>query len=394
MSKIVHVMFACFYKNGFGYQENILPAKHKQLGYEVEIITYNKGGDASYEKEPAPCTYLNQDGIKVHVLATNGSILRAIPLVNLFINVTKGTYEKLEQLNPDIVFIHGINCQDNMEVVRYVKKKHNVKLYVDNHSDFYNAPLNSIKNKIIRYVSGGIKGYRLGKYAEKVWGVSPWRVVYQEKVYSVPHDKCGLLVMGGDEQKIDWNNKKSIRIDVRSKLRIPEDAFVLISGGKIDKAKNIHKLVDAITDINRNNIHLILFGRYEKDMLDMSDKLNSTPNVHFIGWVSADDAYNYFLASDLAVFPGTHSVLWEQSCACGLPGIYKDWEGGFNHVDLKGNCILLSKDTVLGIKEALLSLIDDKDRYDKMREHASIECRKEFSYIEIAKKSINHQQQY
>ena len=49
MNKIVHVMIANFYKNGFGYQENILPAKHKELGYDVEIITYNQGGDASYK---------------------------------------------------------------------------------------------------------------------------------------------------------------------------------------------------------------------------------------------------------------------------------------------------------------------------------------------------------
>ena len=37
MNKIVHVMIACFYKNGFGYQENILPEKHKELGFDVNI---------------------------------------------------------------------------------------------------------------------------------------------------------------------------------------------------------------------------------------------------------------------------------------------------------------------------------------------------------------------
>lgn len=76
MNKIVHVMIACFYKNGFGYQENILPEKHKELGFDVNIVTYNKGGDASYKGGTPPITYLNPDGIPVHVLKDNTSFFK------------------------------------------------------------------------------------------------------------------------------------------------------------------------------------------------------------------------------------------------------------------------------------------------------------------------------
>ena len=134
----MHVMIACFYKNGFGYQENILPEKHKELGFDVNIVTYNKGGDASYKGGTPPITYLNTDGIPVHVLENNLTFLKRVPFVNMFINATLGLYKKLEELQPDIIFVHGICVPDNLEIVRYIENHRNVKLYADNHSDYYN----------------------------------------------------------------------------------------------------------------------------------------------------------------------------------------------------------------------------------------------------------------
>lgn len=388
MKKIVHVMLENFYKNGFGYQENILPVKHQQLGYKVDIITYNKGGEASYYDAPAPCMYLNPDNIPVHVLALNESLLCKIPFVKLFVNVTKGFYEKLEELNPDIIFMHGINLQDNLEVIRFLKKHRNTKLFVDNHSDYYNTPVDNFKAKVLQRFSGGIKGRKLGKIAERVWGVTPWRVIYQQEIYKVPKEKSGLLVMGGDESKIDWDNRLEIRKSIRGKFNIPLDATLVVTGGKIDRTKNIHNLIDAVLDINRNDIHLLIFGRVEKDMEEYFAKITPNSQIHNVGWIPADNAYEMFLASDLAIFPGTHSVLWEQACACGLPGIYKDWDGGFNHVDLKGNCILLQDVSSNNIKQTIAKLVNDDALFRKMKSIAESRCRKEFSYIDIAKKAI------
>ena len=39
--KIVHVIIAAAYKEGFGYQENILPAKHVELGLDTHVVSYN-----------------------------------------------------------------------------------------------------------------------------------------------------------------------------------------------------------------------------------------------------------------------------------------------------------------------------------------------------------------
>lgn len=387
MNKIVHVMVACFYKNGFGYQENILPAKHKELGYDVSIITYNKGGDASYNEAEAPVKYINPDGIPVYVLKSNNSLLKKVPFVNMFVYSTCGLYKQLEKINPDIIFMHGINMPDNLEVIRYKQHHAEIKLFADNHSDYYNAPVRTLKQKIYRRVCGRRIGTLLGKWAEKIWGVTPWRVIYQQEIYGVPPTKSALLVMGGDENKIRISEREEIRDSIRTELKIPKDAFVIITGGKIDRAKNIHILVDAINDLNNDKLYLIIFGRYEKDMIDLKDTIVNK-NIKNIGWIDANETYDYFLASDLAVFPGTHSVLWEQACATGLPALFKDWQGGFNHVDVGGNCLFIKDVNKSSLMEAIDTIYNNHPLYEELKHNAETKARKEFSYIEIAKRSI------
>lgn len=387
MSKIVHVMIDCFYKNGFGYQENILPAKHRQLGYEVDIITYNQGGDSSYYEAQPPVTYINPDSIPVHVLAENKSILSNIPIIVGWVDKTKGLLNKLEELAPDIIFVHGICVHDNLDVIKYKKMRPSTLIFADSHSDYYNTPVKRLGHRIYRYGFGRYIGKKFGTVAEKIWGVTPWRVNYLKEVYSVPQDKTGLLVMGGDDDRIDFVNAESIRNGIRKQLNIPQDSFLIITGGKIDKTKNIHLLIDAVEQIDRDDVHLLVFGRAESDMAEYMGKIDNK-HIHYIGWINSEKCYDYYLASDLACFPGTHSVLWEQACASGLPAIFKDWDGGFSHVDAGGNCVLIKDISTKGIIDAIMPFVNDKEYYNKHKGIASTKGRKMFSYIEIAKKAI------
>ncbi len=93
------------------------------------------------------------------------------------------------------------------------------------------------------------------------------------------------------------------------------------------------------------------------------------------------------ILSDLGVFPGTHSVLWEQSCASALPCIFRRWIG-MQHVDIGGNCILLDDVSVVSIKNTINSVLNNKEKYDDMRDISINKGMKIFSYREIAKKAI------
>ena len=69
------------------------------------------------------------------------------------------------------------------------------------------------------------------------------------------------------------------------------------------------------------------------------------------------------MASDLCAFPGTHSVLWEQACACGLPGVFRDWEG-MHHVDVGGNAVFLKDASAEGIKRLLSDLLSHPEQLE------------------------------
>lgn len=147
MPKLTHIMVCAVYKDGQGYQENILPMKHKALGYDVDIITFDQGGEASHKSDKtAPYTYTSEHGIPVHVLAKRKPIwldriprLRALP--SLYLDKTVGLCDKLEEIKPDIVFVHGIQLHDHYEVLKYAKRHPEVRLYADNHADYYNNPI-------------------------------------------------------------------------------------------------------------------------------------------------------------------------------------------------------------------------------------------------------------
>ena len=244
-----------------------------------------------------------------------------------------------------------------------------------------------MEKKVAASVLLGPEYRKLEPYCEKIWGTLPARVRYMKDIYRVNSDKVELLVMGGDVEDINAEQRAEIRAKVREKYDISESTFLVTTGGKIDRKKNIHLLMEAVSKINNKNVQLVVFGEPNDEMAPEVKRLANADNIKMIGWLSPDEVYDLFYAADLAVFPGTHSVLWENVCACGLPAIFKGTEGE-GHVDMGGNCQFLYKDDASEIKEKLLNIIEDQKVYSKMKKIALERGYSTFSYMEIAKKSI------
>lgn len=379
MKKLIHIVIGASYKDGMGYQENILPVKHKELGFDVVII-----GESYTSKK---IIYHNESGIKTVLLPMNDSILKQMPIIKYIIPQTKGLYDVLVDEQPDIIFIHGVNTPSNNDVIKYYNKHPEISIFADNHIDYYNVKWEKIKQRLIYSTIFHINSKRIAKTCKKVWGVTPWRVDFLKNVFKLSPDKVDLLVMGGDEKYIDWDNKDSIRHNIRQINNIPQNAFLIITGGRIDKTKNIHFLIDAVKTIP--NVHLLIFGKAQPDMEGFISDI-SCDRIHNVGWISPNESYQYFLASDLAFFPGTHSVLWEQACASGVPCVFKDWGNAFSHVDVGGNCLFIKDPNKDSIEAQILEIVNNEDLYQHMLLTASTKARPYFSYIEIAKRAIHY----
>ena len=381
--RILHICLSCFYVRGWGYQENILPRMQGRLGHDIVILAR-----AQDKKEDQVIyidnDYINEDGIPVHILKLKGiGFLRRISTnLRLYSNV----YVKIKEIKPDIIFVHGGQSVSLKDVLKYCKKHPEVSLYIDQHADYYNSPITSLKSRLNAKYLLGRSLCKSPKYVKRYWGTTPWRCKYLNDVYGLPKEKIGLLVMGGDDDKIQFESAKELRHEMRNELNIDDRDFVIVTGGKIDKTKNIHLLMQAVAELDNEKIKLIVFGQPNDQMKPEIETLAKNKNIRFVGWIPADKAYDYFLVSDLGFFPGTHSVLWEQACACGLPCVFKDWEG-MHHVNANGNSAFLTEDSVDYIKNIISDIYVSEEKYEKMKAAAE-SCKKEFFYSEIAKKAL------
>ena len=380
--KIVHLLLGGAYTEGWNYQDNILPKYHKKLGYDVEIIlsqlTHNEKGNVVLSDES---DYFNQDGVYVVRLKEKRNNpsrkFKRFP----------GLYNELVKSSPDILFIHGCQFLDVDVVVKYLKSHKSVKVYVDNHADFSNSATNWLSRNILHKVIWKRSAHMILPYVRKFYGVLPARVDFLRNVYNLPSEKVELLVMGADDEKVEQALKPEVRTSMREKLGVYPDDFLIMTGGKIDMAKQqTLLLMDAVNKIGMSNVKLVVFGsvvpELKRKVLDAC-----SDNVKYIGWVKASDTYGYFAAANLVVFPGRHSVFWEEVAGMGIPMVCKYW-AGTTHVDEGGNVIFLNNDSVDEIYSALTKIVNDRMLYAKMKSVAEKNGMETFSYANIAARSI------
>lgn len=381
--KIVHIAPNSPYNDYWGYQDNLLPKYHKRAGHEVTLIITNKTHKDGQIVEVPCADYVLNDGVRV---IRRGYRQYNFPKLTNFL-IYMPVYDLLEEIKPDFIFYHGLISYSIFDAVKYMKKNPECVLVEDNHMDYYNVPDVNLLNRKIRMIWRRFINKRSIKYVSKVYGVTPWRKTYAEDYFKIPENKTAVLVMGGDDDCIHFDRMPELRDQIRDKLNIRHDDFVIVTGGKIDKTKNIHLLIQAVSKINRDNVKLIVFGQPDAEMKEIIENLCMDKHIRNIGWIDSVKVYDYFLASDLVIFPGTHSVLWEQAAACGVPMFVKDWEG-MHHIDAGGNCEFLTEDDPEEMKVKIIELIDCPEKYEKMRSAAVEKAIPMFSYSEIAKRAI------
>lgn len=371
--------------DGWGYQDNMMAKYHVSFGYDVTVITnqwvYDEEGNyIKTDKE----TETDRYGVKIIRIPIKGDK----PYTHKLKKYVR-LYETLCKTQPDVIFLHSTQIRDVEDIIRYKKEHPKVKLYADNHCDYSNSATNFLSKYILHGIIWKHSAWKLNPYVEKFYGVLPARVDFMTERYKLPKERVELLVMGMDDEKAEAADKPEVKKEIRSRFGYTEEDFVVITGGKIDHAKRqTLLLMEAVKKIANPHLKLLVFGSVVEDMKEeLLSLCNSDSRIEYIGWVQADDTYPYFAASDLTVFPGRHSVMWEQVAGQGIPMIVKYWDGT-THVDVGGNVKFLYKDSAEEIQECLEGLMDRGEEYISMLENAKSKGREVFSYRRISKRGI------
>lgn len=383
--KIVHLCLSCFYIDDYSYQENMLPKYHVLQGHDVTVIaslvSFNSDGQLC--QLPEESVKEAKDGYKV----VRVDYKKPFYKLNRFIRRYNNVYKLLENEKPDIIFLHDFSFADVTKVIKYVKKNKDVKVFSDCHTDYINSAQTWFSKNIFHHLIWRYYGSVLSKYTERFFGVTPLRCDFLRDAYKIEPKKIELLVMGVDDELLKTKDRIQIWKDYSEKLNIASDDFIIVTGGKIDIKKNIHLVLEAVTKLKNKKIKLIVFGTISSEIKELFDKLLLNEYIIFVGWQNADTILDYFILADLIIFPGTHSVLWEQAVGVGTPSLFKYWEG-MEHVNVGGNCEFLYNDSADEIASVVKKIVEEEGRYEMMKKIAMTEGLRHFSYSEIAKRAI------
>lgn len=378
--KIIHIAPNAPYNEGWSYQENILPKYQSSLGHDVILVVTNQKHQDGKIVETNCSDCISKDGFRVVRMMCNHLKMPIMKHVLTYLEV----YELLVNERPDFIFYHGLISATIFQVCKYKREVNPSCIIVqDNHLDrnigFDPRTLKGVALKLI-YTSIFML---TKKNISKVYGVTPWRVEYAQQFFGVPAKMTDVLIMGADDKKIDFTHRIEHRQSIRTKFGIDNNEFLIVTGGKIDGKKKTHLLMDAVNRLK--GVKLVVFGNVLDDIKAEFEKQLSD-KVQWAGFIPADEAYNYFLAADLVMFPGQHSVLWEQACACKVPCVFARWDG-MEHVNNGGNATFIDDVSVEGIKRCIANLMWT-DAYYTMKTVAESDKTDIYLYSNSAKKSL------
>lgn len=372
--KIVHISEN--YIEGWGYQENLLPQYQKLKGQDVVVISDNEHLKYVQNKELAEKISKRgneyvYDDIKIYKIKT-------------YLNTSstsffcRGLYKILEKEQPNMIFHHNVNCSTLPVAARYKRHHPQVKLYADNHADWINESKNKIWHKVFYDTLMPWTVRRLGDKVNFYIGVSPLRCQYLQKVFKVPANKVRFLPIGCDTAGAEMVTES--REQLRKQYQLPDNAFVVISGGKLDRSKGTLTLIDACENLKTKmaDLHLVLFGKIEDEVTKVAQTHNW---ITMEGWCDRKKTLSLLKMADVACWPWLHTTLIEDSVASGIPLVVKLSDNVSHFAKTQAGVFMEKGD----VAELMQSLLEAKTNLETYRSNVA-KARDKYSYATLVER--------
>jgi 1,2-diacylglycerol 3-alpha-glucosyltransferase len=385
------VMICDFYDESLQYQESLIAKYYSKHGHTVSVITstFDSVHDYILDKydKKKPGSVYKADKVKIIRLPYSLNIMNKL---RKFPGVSKILFEE----KPDLIFIHDIHL-NLREAAKYKDKFNPCKIIMDYHADYSNSAKNWISLNILHKIIRKSLFYMNIKSIDKIYPVVPAGFVFLNEVYGVPYNRMELLPLGSDTDLANSVMISKSGVPIRNKLGILVDDLAIFTGGKLTPAKKTDLLIEAFHKINNPNLHLIIVGDASKSDLEFKNQLlklaGDNNKIHFVGWIDSKEVYNYMDACDLAVFPASQSVLWQQSISMGLPLIAgKVGIQDSSYLNLHGNVITLEEKDITSemLQFQISRLINNRVLLDELKSAALLTSTELLSYDKIVTKTL------
>lgn len=161
-----------------------------------------------------------------------------------------------------------------------------------------------------------------------------------------------------------------IPLALRRQLGVPDDAYMLITVGRLIPLKGIDQIIRAIarfrdqrTEKKKTHLFVIGDGPEKKKLTELSESLSVTERIHFIGQIERQQVLAYLNASDLFVLnsstEGFSHVLLE-AMIVGVPVIATNVGGNPELVQHEKNGILIPYGDFEELTAQILRVLHDE----------------------------------
>ncbi|GEA07042.1 hypothetical protein KUL42_18030 [Alteromonas sp. KUL42] len=367
------IMLCDFYNENLEYQENLLTKYYTKYGHDVTVIcsTYESVFDyysGKHNKNIPAKTYYDGKA-KIIKLRYSWNIMNKLRRYTSIKRI-------LEQEKPDLIYVHDVMF-NMLEATSYMKKHPSVRMIMDYHADYSNSARNWLSLKVLH---GLLRKWCLDKarpYISCIFPIVPGSKKFLHEVYKVPLSEMEVLPLGAD---VDLGRlaRQSLNLaNLRKAYNHTKDTKLIFTGGKLEPRKQTELLIDAVDSLRRNDVRLVIIGQSAQDDKGyyqmLKNKAKDNPYIYFAGWQDKVGVYEHLAIADIAVFPASQSILWQQAISMGLPLVCGNTgEQSIEYLNLHGNIVIhqAKEISVDSYRHSLEKLLDDETALKRMGEGA------------------------
>jgi len=164
---------------------------------------------------------------------------------------------------------------------------------------------------------------------------------------------------------VDLSRFENVQVDKAAKRRevgVPEEAVLLVSVGELSERKNHMLILQAISEIDNENIHYMIVGNgsLQSELKKFSEKHNIADRVHFTGY--RQDIAELYKISDICCFPSVHEglpVALMEAMASGLPVVCSRIRGNTDLIDDGVGGLLFDSHSVEDCRRAIVKILEN-----------------------------------
>lgn len=336
------VMLCDFFNETLEYQENLLTKYYVKHGHQVTIITSTFDSVFDYYNDRhdnrVPDRTYEHGGAKIVKLRYRYNLLnrlRAFTRIDALLEAEK----------PDLIYVHDI-IPNMLEAVRYKQRHPACRMIFDYHADYSNSGKNWLSLKVLHGILRKRLLDRTRPHLSRIFPIVPASATFLHEIYGVPYADMEILPLGADR---DLGSDVAARGEgraLRAQYGIPDGDTVIFSGGKLTPAKRTELIIEAVKRIGDPRVHLVIAGQASDADADYLQSLHAAAqgraDIRFVGWLDKTQVYRHLDLADLAVFPASQSILWQQAISMGLPLIVGDTgHQDISYLNLHGNIVIL-----------------------------------------------------